>query len=49
VALAADTSVPREERAIAVSAARALAERGYLDRARIPSDLDPESRYPRRP
>jgi hypothetical protein len=44
VALAADAAVPREERAIAVSAARALAERGYLDRARIPSDLDPGRR-----
>jgi hypothetical protein len=40
LAIAADASLPREERAIAVSAARALAERGYVDRARIPSALD---------
>ncbi len=42
--LAADASRPRVERAIAVSAARALAERGYVDAARIPADLDPKSR-----
>ncbi len=42
--LAADASLPREERALAVSAARALAERRYVDPARIPSDLDPKSR-----
>jgi hypothetical protein len=42
--LAADTSLPREDRALAVSAARALAERRYVDPARIPSDLDPKSR-----
>ena len=49
VAIAADASVPRDERALAVSAARALAERGYVERRRIPSALDPESRYPPRP
>jgi len=42
--LAADASLPREDRALAVSAARALAERRYVDPARIPSDLDPKSR-----
>jgi len=42
--LAADASLPREERVLAVSAARALAERRYVDPARIPSDLDPKSR-----
>jgi hypothetical protein len=47
VALAKDASVPREERALAVSAARALAERGFVDRARIPSELDPETRKER--
>ena len=41
VALAADPTLPREERALAVSAARALAEQGYVDRAAIPTDLDP--------
>jgi hypothetical protein len=44
VGLAADASLPREERALAVSAARALAEWGYVDRRRIPPALDPESR-----
>jgi hypothetical protein len=41
LALAADKALPREERALAVSAARALAEHGYVDRAGIPTDLDP--------
>ncbi|APR77086.1 Hypothetical protein A7982_02433 [Minicystis rosea] len=36
LALAADGGAPPEERALAVSAARALAEHGYVDRARIP-------------
>jgi hypothetical protein len=39
--LAARQDVPREERALAISAARALAEKGYVDPARIPGDLDP--------
>jgi hypothetical protein len=38
---ASDTKLPREERAIALSAARALGEKGYVDRAKIPADLDP--------
>jgi len=42
LALAARDTIPREERAIAVSAARALAEKGYLDPTRIPTDLDPK-------
>jgi hypothetical protein len=41
VSLAGRASLPRETRALAVSAARALAERGYVDRARIPAELDP--------
>jgi hypothetical protein len=41
VAIAQDRAVPREERAIAISAARALAEKGYVDPVRIPTDLDP--------
>lgn len=41
IALAADRAAPREERALAVSAARALAEKGLVDPARIPSELDP--------
>ncbi len=39
--VASRTSLPREPRALAVSAARALAEKGFVDRARIPTDLDP--------
>jgi hypothetical protein len=42
VTIASRTSLPREPRALAVSAARALAERGFVDPARIPSDLDPK-------
>src|SRR5262249_32312982 len=38
IGVALDASLPREERAIALSAARALAEKGYVDRARIPGD-----------
>jgi hypothetical protein len=42
IAIASRKSLPREARAVAVSAARALAERGFVvDRSRIPSDLDP--------
>ncbi len=39
--LAANTSLPREHRALAVSVARALAEKKIIDPARIPGDLDP--------
>jgi hypothetical protein len=39
--IAANATLPRERRARAVSAARAFAERGVLDPARIPADLDP--------
>lgn len=41
--MAADHALPRDERSLALSAARALAEKGVLDPARvnIPSDLDP--------
>lgn len=42
LSIAARTALPKEVRALAVSAARALAERGFrVDRARIPTDLDP--------
>jgi hypothetical protein len=41
IALAGRTSLPREQRAMAVSAARALAEKKIVDPARIPRDLDP--------
>ena len=40
--IAVQASLPRAERALAVSAARALAEKGYLDATRIPGDLDPK-------
>ncbi|WP_433937505.1 thiamine biosynthesis protein [Sorangium cellulosum] len=33
--------LPAEQRAVAISAARALAEKGLVDPARIPADLDP--------
>ncbi|MGK3993413.1 thiamine biosynthesis protein [Sorangium sp. So ce1024] len=33
--------LPPEQRAVAISAARALAERGLVDPRRIPADLDP--------
>jgi hypothetical protein len=39
--VASRTSLPREPRSLAVSVARALAEKGFVDRARIPTDLDP--------
>jgi hypothetical protein len=42
VALAARDAIPRDDRAIAVSIARALAEKGFVDPARIPADLDPK-------
>jgi hypothetical protein len=44
IGLAADASVPREERALAMSAARALAERGYVKREKIPADMDPRGK-----
>jgi hypothetical protein len=42
ISLASRVDAPREERALAVSAARALAEKGYADPRRIPVDLDPK-------
>lgn len=42
ISLAARASVARDERATAVSAARALAEKGDADPRRIPGDLDPK-------
>lgn len=42
LSIASNTSLPREHRALAVSAARALAEKKLLDPARIPGDLDPQ-------
>lgn len=42
LALAAPSSPAPDARALAISAARALAEKGYVDPARIPSDLDVE-------
>ncbi|MDI3286285.1 thiamine biosynthesis protein [Polyangium sp. 15x6] len=41
VTIATNTALPREHRALAVSAARALAEKKLVDPAKIPSDLDP--------
>lgn len=41
LAIAKDTSLDRDRRARAVSAARAFAERGVLDPSTIPADLDP--------
>jgi hypothetical protein len=42
--LAADPAAPPEERALAESAARALAEHGYVDRARIAGPAAAQSR-----
>jgi hypothetical protein len=42
IALAARADARRENRVIAVSAARALAEKGSADPRRIPGDLDPK-------
>jgi hypothetical protein len=39
ILLASDPSVPRDERAFALSAARALAERDFVDRARVPGTI----------
>ncbi|HVK71251.1 MAG TPA: thiamine biosynthesis protein [Polyangium sp.] len=41
LSIAANPALPREHRALAVSAARALAEKKILDPAKIPGDLDP--------
>lgn len=41
LAIARDRAAPAEDRAAAISAARALGEKGYVDAARIPADLDP--------
>jgi hypothetical protein len=41
ITLAGKQALSRESRARAVSAARALAEKGYVDASRIPGDLDP--------
>jgi len=41
VAIAGRSQLGKPDRALAVSAARALAEKGYLDPGRIPRDLDP--------
>jgi hypothetical protein len=40
IVLATRRDLPREDRALAVSTARALAEKGYVNPARIPGDLD---------
>jgi hypothetical protein len=40
LSLAAQPFVLAEERALAISTARALAEKGYLDEGRVPRDLD---------
>ncbi|WP_437944473.1 thiamine biosynthesis protein [Sorangium sp. So ce281] len=42
VDLAGRRDLPSDQRALAISAARALAERGLVDPLRIPADLDPE-------
>ncbi|WP_437494407.1 thiamine biosynthesis protein [Sorangium sp. So ce1014] len=41
VELSGRRDLPAEERALAISAARALAEKGLVDPGRIPADLDP--------
>lgn len=40
LAIAKNELVPREHRALAISVARALAEKKFVDPARIPTDLD---------
>jgi len=42
VAIAGRAELPRELRALAVSAARALAEKGFIETSKIPTDLDPQ-------
>lgn len=41
IELAKNTSLPREHRALAISTARALAEKKVVESAKIPTDLDP--------
>jgi len=41
VSIAKNDALPREQRVLAVSAARALAEKKVVDPAKIPTDLDP--------
>lgn len=41
IAAAKNEALPREHRALAISAARALAEKKLVDAAKIPTDLDP--------
>jgi hypothetical protein len=41
LAIAKNDSLPREHRALAISAARALAEKKVVDSSQIPTDLDP--------
>lgn len=41
LATAKNEALPREQRALAISAARALAEKKIVDPAKIPTDLDP--------
>ncbi|WP_437804930.1 thiamine biosynthesis protein [Sorangium sp. So ce1078] len=43
VELSGRRDLPAEQRALAISASRALAEKGLVDPRRIPADLDPES------
>ncbi len=49
LAVASNATLPPERRARAVSAARAFAERGALDPATIPADLDPAPPAPPAP
>ncbi|MDI1451193.1 thiamine biosynthesis protein [Polyangium sp. 6x1] len=41
LSIATNTALPRDHRALAVSAARALGEKKLLDTTKIPGDLDP--------
>jgi hypothetical protein len=41
VSIAKNEGLPRDHRALAISAARALAEKKVIDPAKIPTDLDP--------
>ncbi len=42
LSIASDVSAPREQRVLAISAARALAEKKVVDPVKIPTDLDPQ-------
>lgn len=42
IAIARDVTIPADDRALAISAARALVAHGYGDPSQIPSDLDPK-------